>query len=165
MYLKRMSMFVALLFVVAGSVYYFSGNPVSETEKREGPYTDSLVADDRPSITAQVDTVPPPVGENLPPGTALVRATILTVEKNENEIAEITIQVDEIMDYGSSTPPISTGTEFSFDVLHYLKHNPEFGGKISTDSEIKVLISYQESIKMDDSKEGQNWTFVKIKDE
>lgn len=160
-----MSIFIALLFVVAGSVYYFSKNSVSETENRNGPYTDSLVADDRPSLSVQADTVPPPVGENLPPGTALIRATILTVEENEDEIVEITVQVDEVMGYGSSTPPISTGTEFSFDVSHYLKYNPEFSDQIGLDSEIKVLISYQEGIKMDDSKEGQAWTFVEIRSE
>jgi hypothetical protein len=105
------------------------------------------------------------VGEKLAPGTALIRAVILSVEEIENEIGEITVRVDEIMGYGASTPPISSGTKFSFDVLHYLQGDPIIRDQIRVNGEIKILISYQEGIQLNDSDKKKDWELVEFKSE
>lgn len=167
MYPKKISIFIALLFIAAGGIYYFSEDSASETEKRQGPYVDSLAPDNRPSFTARktdtVDTLPQP-GENLAPGTALIRSTVLNIEVIDSEIGELTIRVEEVLGYGSSTPPISVGTEFSFDVSHYLDQNPEFKDLIEEEGEIRVLVNYQEGIKMDEDDKRQSWSLVELKE-
>lgn len=163
MYPKKIIIFIALLFIAVGTAYFFSDNSASEIEKRQGPYVDSLAPDNRPSFTARRDTVPQPVGENFAPGTALLRTTILSTEEVENEIGKVRVRVDEVLGYGSSTPPIAGGTEFIFDVSYYLEQNPEFKDQIKEESEINVLVSYQEGIRMNESDKKQSWTLVELR--
>lgn len=159
---KSISIIMALLLIAAGSIYYFSEDSASETENRKGgPHVDSLSADNRPSITARRDTVPEPVGEDLPPGTALIRTTLLSVEETEGE-EEITVQVEEVLGYGSSTPPITTDTQFTFAISHYLEQNADLKDHLSVDEQIEILVSYQEGIQTADSDKKQRWSFVEL---
>lgn len=159
---KRISIFMALLLIAVGSAYYFSENSISGTENQQDPYIDSLSADNRPSITARRDTVPEPVGEDLAPGTALIRTTILSVAEEEGEVQEITVQVEEVLGYGSSTPPITTDTQFSFAVSHYLEKNSDLKDHITVDGQIEILVSHQEGIQTADSDKKQRWSFVEL---
>lgn len=163
---KRISIFVGLLLIAVGGVYYFSedsSESLNEVGSRSAPHVDSLTADNRPSITAQRDTVLDPVGEGLPPGTALIRTTVLSVEEDEGEIQEITVRVEEVLGYGSSTSPITTDTKFSFEVSHYLERNPDFKDKIAVDGQVKILVSYQEGISTAESDKSRRWSLVEIK--
>lgn len=161
MHLKKISILVALLLITAGAVYYFTDNLTSETKQRQGPYVDSLAPDNRPSFTARRDTVPQPAGEKLSPGTALLRATVL----NSDEATKLKVRVEEVLGYGSSTPPISGGTEFVFNISNYLEQNPKIKDLIDEQNEIKLLVSHQQRMKLDDSDKKQDWSFVGIESE
>ena len=162
---KKISIFVVLLFITAGSIYYLSENTASETDvpkERQGPYVDSLAPDNRPSITARRDTVPQPVGENLAPGNALLRVTIIDIGNTDNKIDNMRVRVDEVLGYGSSTPPIAKGTEFVFNIAHYLKKNSKFNDQLNEQSTIRVLVSHQKGMQLKDNDNKQDWTFVEI---
>ncbi|MFB6271819.1 MAG: hypothetical protein ABEL51_02885 [Salinibacter sp.] len=59
------------------------------------------------SATADADTLSGP--QTPPPGTARIRATIATCDAAADPV-RCEVRVEEVLGYGSATPPLSTGT-------------------------------------------------------
>lgn len=159
----RRIVFLLIFLIAVSGLYYFSQNGAEKAEHKKKIFSDSIPAPERPKITTAPDTVHKPAGEDYAPGTAMVRASILSAEISDNRPAVVSVKVTEVLGYGPSTPPISTGTELSFDISNLVKNKPEYQSLIREGTEIKGLLSYRQGIKMGEHDGSQNWSLVEIK--
>jgi len=161
---KRIVLFV-LIFAAVGGYWYFSQPSPDQPQKLSAADMDSIPAADRPSITNQkdtTDTVPDPRGEALSPGTAMIKSTILSVEHAGGQPAAVTIRVDEVLGYGSATPPLPAGTELELNVKGYLESNPELREQIQQDAEVQLLLASQQGLAVEGSTNQQRWSLVEL---
>lgn len=162
---KRIAFFVLIGLVVAG-YWYFSQPAADQPARPSAVDIDSISAPERPTITAQKDTtdsIPAPPGEPLSPGTAQVKATILTVEGSAEQPRTITIRVDEVLGYGSSTPPLPTGTELDLQVKGYLESNPKFREQVQQDNQVELVVASQQGMALEGTENQQRWALVEFK--
>lgn len=184
---QKAFIFVLLALVVAGGIYFFSQNRSEnaneKAKKSQEVYTDTIPTQTQPSIEERKDSTemrkdtikeknsdkksvtptPPPAGEKFAPGTAMIRTTILSVERVEDLPGSVSVRVDEVLGYGSSTPPINKGTELSFDIHSYLKSNPKYESLIQEGSELKMLITSQQGMQMGGAENSKRWALVEFK--
>lgn len=142
--------------MLAGGIYYYLSQNSVEQPQTDLP--DSISAPKQPIITTQEDTVPKPVGQDLAPGTALINARIV-----DEDLKQMTIQVNEVLGYGSATPVIAADTELTIIVENYLKANPDRGNIIEAGAEIRALISYQRGMAIGESGESSRWSLNDLK--
>lgn len=152
---NNIAIYVVIFVLAAGLYYYLSQNNIEQTQTAA---PDSVSAPEQPIITAQEDTVPEPVGENLAPGTALISARVL-----EGDAKQITVQVNEVLGYGSATPVIASDTELTILVENFLKANSDRGNVIEAGAEISALISYQKAMAIGKSGGNGRWTLNELK--
>lgn len=164
---KRIAFYVVILAVAAGGYFYFSQPPMDGPGRPSAADIDSIAAPERPTITARTDTtdtMPTPVAENLSPGTALLKATILSVESVEGQPVTITIRVDEVLGYGSATPPLPTGIELGLRVKGYLEANPKFRDHVEQEGQVQLVVASQQGMAVKKSENRQQWSLVAFKE-
>ena len=156
---------VILLLVIAAAIggYYLFGQSSPENRVPPSPPSvDQFTSPDRPTITASPDTTPEPAGEGLAPGMALVRATIIEVTKDQQRISLLSIRVDEVMGYGSSTPPLPTGTELVFDKSYSLEQKPELRELLTDGASIKLKLGSQQGMAPAGGGDVEPWALVEF---
>lgn len=163
MEINKIVLLVLVLVVSVGSYIYLSPSSPDKPDGPRAPTIDSIDAPERPTITAQKDTTPSPVEEKLSPGTALIKATILSVESAEGLPAAITVRVDKVMGYGSATPPLPSGTELSLTVQGFLETNPSLEEQLRKDAEVQLVVASREGLAVKKSENQKRWSLVEIK--
>lgn len=156
---RRLVLLLIFAVAVAVSYYFLSPNEKAPAPRPSAPAMDSTATSQRPVITAPTDTVDtlPPAAEKLAPGTALIRATILTASDNQRAM---TIRVDEVMGYGSSTPPLPSGTELSVDMQNFLQQHPDLRDHLSKGATVTLIVAAQQGMGSDGT---PSWTLVEFK--
>ncbi|PAU93695.1 hypothetical protein CK503_11125 [Aliifodinibius salipaludis] len=86
-------------------------------------YSDSISTPERPTFTAQEDTIeentaeeyrtPSATPEDLAPGTVLVKAVVISADLDREANKELTIKSEEILGYASATSPIAVEQELT----------------------------------------------------
>lgn len=152
---NRVLTIVAMVLVVAGGAYLWSTieEPKNEVEAKQ---SDSVASAERPSFGAQQDTVPPPVGESLSPGTAMVRVNILSVEYEGEQPSRMVGAVQKVLGYGSSTAPLAVNKELDLQIASLVKANPEYASIFKRDTTIQLLLS-QSGMQMSESSNTDQW--------
>lgn len=135
-------------------------------------YSDSIPAPERPTFTAQDDTSEkdtaeekktPSVGEELAPGTALVKAVIASADLDSKTNRELIVKTEEVLGYGSSTPPIAGKEELTITVERFLKNNPDRKVLMQKGDTITMVISSERGMNFGDSQDKKSWTLVDLK--
>jgi hypothetical protein len=163
---SKISIAVVVVLLLGVGWYLLSGDSEQQQNTKQGTsaYSDSIAAQQRPSFTAQKDTtVRDPVGERLAPGTALVKATVIDNATEDEQNARITIKAEEILGYGSSTPPIAAQEKLTIDVERILKNNPDTKHLMQKGSTITVVVSSQQGVSLGDSQGKQQWSLIELK--
>lgn len=93
------SLLIGLL--VVGTVVILGACSGSQTNGEEANSGDSDTATVR---TDSMDVAPSPAP---PPGTAQARGTVLSCDREPQTVCEI--RIEEVLEYGASTPPVATG--------------------------------------------------------
>lgn len=156
--------FLAVVLVVLVGVYiYLSPPSPDKPDEPRAPTINNIDAPERPTITAQKDTTPLPVEEKLSPGTALIKAAILSVESAEGLPAAITVRVNQVMGYGSATPPLPAGTELSLTVQGFLESNPSLEEQLRKEEVVQLVVASQEGLAVKKSENQKRWSLVEIK--
>ena len=161
--INKIAFLVLALVASVGTYIYLSPSSPDKPDEPQAPTIDSIEAPERPTITAQKDTSPSPVEEKLSPGTALIKAMILSVESAEGLPTDITVRVDEVMGYGSATPPLPAGTELRLTVQGFLETNPSLEEQLRKDAEIQLVVASQEGLAVKKSDNQKRWSLVEIK--
>ena len=115
-------------------------------------------SEDQPSDPAPVYL---PNTYRLPPGTALVRATEIKAvdgDQDEKSIRWI-ITIDEVLGYGSATPPLAVGNELEINATNYFKNVPSDPEQLANKKELMFLISHEQVMGPATS---SNWSLVEI---
>lgn len=137
---NRTTIITVIIFVIAG-VAYFWFSSADQQSQADSPMMDSVSTSERPSIEASPDTVPPPVGEDLAPGTAVVQMEIASVTYNEGNPAEMVGRVQEVLGYGSSTSSIAVGSDMTLNISGFLEMNPDYKDTIKKDSTVILQLT------------------------
>lgn len=162
---KIISVTVVVLLVGLGWYYYsYQQESVEQSKPSETVYSDSIDAPDRPSITAQKDTTPEPVGEDLAPGTALVEAKVLNVNVDDGGDGpkHITVRVEEVKGYGSSTSPISSKTELNIDVQNVVNQDTDVSKRLQEGADLLMVISGRQQLQTGASANESDWGLLEI---
>jgi len=165
---KSKLIFAALvLATVIGGYFFYIHNPKSKQDKYTSapPHIDTSMLSKRPSITTSNDTAPspPPVGEQLAPGTAWAEARILSVEYSDSLPSKISVHIKRVRGYGPSTPPIAPDSKLSINVLRFVKANMQYKGTFEKNAEISTVLTYRKGISMGGRDSGGSWAIVDIK--
>lgn len=126
-------------------------------------YSDSMPAPERPTITAQEDTVLTPVGEDLAPGTALVKATVVSEGNDGEKNGSLRIRADEVLGSNPSTPPVAAHQELEIEVERFLKRNPADKKLMQEGQTITIVISSEEGMSVGGSQGKKRWSLVELK--
>jgi hypothetical protein len=166
---KSKSLLAILVVLILGLGWYL----LSEKSARDNPdstavYNDSVHDPERPVFTAQEDTVeqdslPPRVGEELAPGTALVKATVIADDFDSKANGKLTVTAEEILGYGSATSPIGARQEMTINIERFLKRNPSDEELLQKGKTVFMVVSFEEGMSLGDSQGGKRWTLVEIK--
>jgi hypothetical protein len=153
-----------IILIIAGIGYYFFREP-AKPPPPSASSIDSIAAPDKTVITAPEDSIPPPPPpkERYSPGTAFVRALVTSIDSSEGQPSQIDIQIEEVIGYGASTPPLPVGTKLTFSVQNYLEANPEYQELVQKDAEIKMIIASQQGGVGQKGEGKQRWSFVEFK--
>lgn len=160
---------VILAVLVLGLGWYLlSDNAASDNSRTATVYNDSIPDPERPVFTARQDTVeqdstPPRAGEELAPGTALIRATVVAVDFESKANRKLRITAEEILGYGSSTSPIGAPQEMIIKAERYLKGNPGHAELLQKGKTVLMVVSAEEEMSLGDSRGGKDWSLVEIK--
>ncbi|MDZ7657973.1 hypothetical protein [Fodinibius sp.] len=153
--------------------YLLSEKPAQDSPQSEPVYSDSVPEAERPVFTAQEDTIeedtaeeeatPPPAGEDLAPGTALVKAVVISDDFDSKGNMKLTVKAEEILGYGSATSPIGAQQELTISVGRYLKNNPEDKALMQKGKTIRMVISSEEGMSLGESQDSKRWSLVEVK--
>ena len=161
--INKIVLLVLVLVVSVGTYIYLSPSSPDKPDEPQAPTIDNIEAPERPTITTQKDTTPMPVEEKLSPGTALIEAVILSVDSAEGLPTAITVRVDQVMGYGSTTPPLPAGSELSFAVQGFLETTPSLEEQLRKDAEVQLVVASQEGLAVKKSENQKRWSLVEIK--
>lgn len=160
---NKIILLVFVLAVAVGAYIYLIPSSPDKPDGPQAPTIDSTEASERPTITAQKDTTPSPVEEKLSPGTALIKATILSVESDQGQLSAITVQVNKVLGYGSATSPLPTGTKLNLTVRGFVEANPSLEEQLQQNAEVQLVVASQEGLAVKKSENQQRWSLVEIK--
>ncbi|MDZ7681904.1 MAG: hypothetical protein U5J63_09400 [Fodinibius sp.] len=152
---------LVILLTVFG-YYLFWQEPTEEPAASSPPSMDQFTSPDRPTISASPDTIPEPAGEGLAPGTALVQATILDFTKEQQTITSLSIRVDEVLSYGSSTPPLPVDTELNFDMSYSLDQESEVSQLLAKGESMKLKVGSQQGMAPAGGADVKPWNFIQF---
>ncbi|MGM0545347.1 MAG: hypothetical protein ACQEST_01390 [Bacteroidota bacterium] len=155
---------VILLLTVVGWYFYSSQqeSPPGQ-QSSETIYSDSIDAQDQPTFSQQQDTVKEPVGEDLAPGTALVRATIQSVEHQDEKLERIKVVIEEVVGYGSSTAPISSNAEMEVEVQNVVARGDEAEDQLKEGVEVLLVIEGSTGMQSGGDSDGKKWRLIEFK--
>lgn len=156
---------VAALILLLGIGGYVFLQEASQPEKQSSAtlYTDSIEAKERPSFTTPNDTTADMNNPDLSPGTALVRATVVSLDSSKSDQSHVTINVDEVMEYGSSTPMLAVGDTVDVFLGSILKEN-NLSKKLSKQGvNITILIAARQGMAVGTSEKNMRWSFRELK--
>ncbi|MDR8389629.1 hypothetical protein NC796_00680 [Aliifodinibius sp. S!AR15-10] len=119
---------------------------------------EETTSEDQPSDPAPVDL---PNTDRLAPGTALVRVAeikAIDTERGDESIMWV-LTINEVLGYGSATPPLAIGNELEINATNYFKNVPSDPRKQAQKKELVCLINHQQVMGPDAS---SNWSLVEI---
>lgn len=134
----------------------FLWNPGCSTDKKVSKNTETFEST-KDTFAVKPDTIPtpepPPPG--LAPGQAKIKGEIIEFRDAEGTSNGIMIiNVEKVLGYGSSTPPISVSDTIEVNTGSLEPNEIEIGKIVST------VISYQ--LMLVDSGKSSRWTLVKL---
>jgi hypothetical protein len=135
----------------------FLWNPGCSSDKDNSQKTKALTSiEDTTQVNSDTIPTPPPPPPGLPPGQAKIEGKVIEFQKNkENSSSQtITIKVNRVLGYGSSTPPIAVTDSLEVESNKLDDKELEIGKIVS------AVISYQ--LMLGDSGEPHRWTLVKL---
>mgnify|MGYP006993517681 CR=1 FL=1 len=166
---------IAVAFFLLGVGWHLLSDNSEQTEPQStsaSVYSDSLPDPERPTITAQKDTVDEdsvkekdpafPVGEELAPGTALVKAVVISADFDSGTNS-IVVQTEEVLGYGSATSPIAVQQELTVSADRFLKNYPDRKKSLQEGNSIHIVISSQKGLSVGESQDTQKWSLVDLK--
>jgi len=162
---KSKLLLTIIAIVVLGLGWYLlSEKSVPDSPESTKVYSDSVPEAERPVFTAREDTVqkdsiPPRAGEELAPGTALVKATVIADESD----SKLTVTFEEVLRHGSSTSPIAAPQEMTISVERYLKSNPGDKKILKEGKTVFMVVSSEEGMSLGESQGNKKWSLVEIK--
>jgi hypothetical protein len=152
---------VIILSAIVG-YYLLRDQPQTKSPSPSPPSVDQFDSPDRPTISASPDTTPEPAGEGLAPGTALLRASILDYTKEQQTITSLSIRVDEVLSYGSSTPPLPVDTELILDMNYSLDQHPAVSQLLAEGEPITLRVRSQQGMAPAGGKDVTPWAFIEF---
>jgi len=147
-----------LVFIVAGGIYFLYEPSMNESDNAPSGVPDiqreDTVKDDRPGYAQE---------EQFSPGTAKVLGTVQNIEKLDNNRIMLTFRADNVLGYGSATPPIGSRASLNINATSYFNAQSIPLDSYSKGDELYVLISstIQPSLGNGDS-DKRTWTLEKI---
>ena len=147
-----------LVFIVAGGIYFLYEPSMSDLENATSGapevQREDTLKDDRPEYAQE---------EQFSPGTAKVLGTVQNIEKLENNKIMLTFRADNVLGYGSATPPIGSRASLSINATSYFNAQSIPLDSYSKGDELYVLISSSIQPSLGDSDTGKKtWTLEKI---
>lgn len=135
----------------------FLWNPGCNSNKGNSHNTKELTpTEDTAKVNSDTIPTPPPPPPGLPPGQAKIEGEVIEFQKNkENSTSQtITIKVNRVLGYGSTTPPIGLTDSLEVESNNLDDKELEIGKIVS------AVISYQ--LMLGDSGKSHRWTLVKL---
>lgn len=171
---KSKSLLTILVILLLGLGWYLLSEETAQDSPQPAPvYSDSVPDAERPVFTAQKDTIeddtaqehttPPPVGEDLAPGTALVKAVVISDDFNSEANMNVTVKAEEILGYGSATSPIAAQQELIISVGRYLKNNAGDKDLLQKGKTVFMVISSDQGMSLGESQSSKRWSLIEIK--
>lgn len=151
-YPDRVYLFLLLGLVILPLVLVAAGCSSSKngTENEEKP-------GDGQGISAEsLDLTPP---ENLAPGSAQVHISIHSTETSAQDRTVWTVEIEEVLGYGSSTPPLGIGTKMKVDATSYLVNSGTQAGEMAAGDQLICLISHSEAPQ---GSQAPAWSLVNV---
>lgn len=159
---SKFILYALLLVIAVWAIYFFSRKAERNGKQKTPPRIDTSFSSQRPSITADSDTIPP-VAEKIAPGTALVQAQVVSVDYEDEIPARITLKVNKVLGYGPATPPIAPESRLSIHVLGFVKANNQYKDTFKKGTNIQAVLVHQKGLKLQGSDSGDSWTIGDIK--
>ena len=161
---KSLLTFLAAVVILGLGWYLLSEKSVPDNPESTKVYKDSVQELERPVFTSREDTVhkdsvPPRAGEELAPGTALIKAVV----SNHDLDSKLTVTAEEILGYGSATSPIGARQEMTINVERYLKSNPGDEELLQKGKTVFMVVSSDEGMSLGESQDDKKWSLVEIK--
>jgi len=168
---------IAVVFFLLGMGWHLLSDNSEQTEPQStsaSVYSDSLPDPERPTITAQKDTMdkdsvkekeqdpPSPVGEELAPGTALIKAVVISADFDSGANSFV-VQTEEVLGYGSAASPIAVHQELTVSADRFLKNYPDRKKSLQEGNSIHIVISSQKGLSVGESQDTQKWSLVDLK--
>lgn len=164
----KIAILASAFFLLGMGWYLLSEESAQENSQPATVYSDSMPDPERPVFTARQDTVErdsvrSPVGEELAPGTALIKATVVSDDFGNQTNRNLTVKVEEILGYGSATPSIASQQELGVQVGRYLKNSPADKKFMQKGKMITIVISSEEGMNVGDSRGKKRWSLIELK--
>ncbi len=171
---KSKSLLTILVVLLLGLGWYLLSEETAQDSPQPAPvYSDSVPDAERPVFTAQEDTIeddtaqehttPPPVGEDLAPGTALVKAVVISDDFGSEANMNVTVKAEEILGYGSATSPIAAQQELMISVGRYLKNNAGDKDLLQKGKTVFMVISSDQGMSLGESQSNKRWSLIEVK--
>lgn len=111
---------------------------------------------DTTDVSSDTIPQPPPPPPGLPPGQAKVKGKIIAITKYTEDTSSgyLTLKVDKVLGYGSSTPPIARN-----DSIRITSTNLE-QDDIQIRKIVTATITYR--LVLDDTGRSSRWTLIKL---
>lgn len=131
-------------------------NPGCNSDKDNSQETKELTStEDTAQVNSDTIPTPPPPPPGLPPGHAKIEGEVVELPKKEKSSSQmVTIKVNKVLGYGSSTPPIAVTDSLNVQADSFDEKEVKIGKIVS------AVISYQ--LMLGDSGESHRWTLVKL---
>lgn len=170
---SKIVILASVFFLLGMGWYLLSDDSARNMSESVSVSADSMPNPERPTITTQEDTIeedsakeqpaPSPAGEELAPGTALVKTMIISDNFDGEANMSITVKAEEILGYGSATSPIAAQQELTISVGRYLKNNPDSKKLMQKGNIITIAISSERGMSLGESQDSKRWSLVEVK--
>ncbi|WP_441000694.1 hypothetical protein [Fodinibius sp. SL11] len=173
--MKNSKLLLSVILVLLGGLgwYLLSEDSSPNSPQPASVYSDSISAPERPTFTTQEDTseqdtadkktAPSPVDEELAPGTALIKAVVITADLDSDKNRHLVVTVEEVVGYGSSISPIAGKEELTINVERFLKNNPDRKEFMQKGDTVTIVISSERGMNLGDSQSQKSWSLVDLK--
>ena len=171
---KSKSLLTILVVLLLGLGWYLLSKDSAQDSPKSAPaYGDSMADPERPVFSAQEDTLkedttegqttPPPVGQDLAPGTALVKVTVISDDYDRQANMALTVKAVEILGYGPATSPIAAQQELEIRVERFLKNNSDYENLMQKGKTLTIVISSEKEMNLGDSPGKESWSLIGVK--
>lgn len=104
------------------------------------------------------DSLPPPPGPGLAPGTAKIRGTFI----ESTDSTRLDIKVEEVLGYGSATPPIAVGDTLTVRISAKAKHTLDYIRELTS---FITIISHQQAPDLGRNNQRASWSMQNLSKE